>query len=1139
MTPAQRSQEALRDYREAKRREGMGTRKLEMACLLLGALVVAAVILRTASSKGAEFVSLQTALDAHRIVNLNSTVDTEKLIPFLAELPGEEHRRFVAQRIAFAARLHSLSNVGALGKLWVTRADLEGHSGLEPLKRRLTDEVNRRQERERERLADRSWMGAALDWLRAVFSRAGPEVSVPLITAKELRNLKPLLVVRTPSEFRKSVFSWLGWFVLSLFAVHATWRVRRFTGDQAILPVLLLMTGIGFALMISLRDPVRDNLLFADFAQGVIGGAAAMIVFSAPNYDVHLRRYRFLFLLGALALGLALAIFGSGPTNSDAKVNLFFFHPVEVIRILIALFLAGYFAEHWSMLRDLRERSGWLASRLRMPRRDYVLPVTISVAMSLGLFVFLKDNGPALVAGSLFLVLYAIARKRVLGALAGFGCIAGAFYFAHALHWPLTVAQRVDMWRAPWRNLVSGGDQVAHSFWSFATGGAWGAGLGRGSAASIPAGYTDLILSVGAEQLGFAGILCIFALYAFLVWRCFRIALRSPSAYSFFLAMGLILSIVLQLILIAGGVLGLMPLSGVVSPLLSFGKSSMVSNFTAFAMILAVSSRGTPESGLHKRNFGRPVLLTALLLGVCGAAILGRAAYFQLAAADETMVRDAEVRFGDGSVGLAYNPRIREVLHLLAKGNIVDRDGLPLASSHWETIVQHKAQYAKLGVAISDTPPPNDSRYYPLGPSLFYLVGDLRSTLHSGAPNTAFLEQRSRTRLQGFDDRREVIELEDPLSQETYRVLRKDYSDLIPLLRHRYDPTHPAVAALLERNRDVKMSIAAQFQLRVSEILKKHLEPVGHKGAIVVVEPESGDLLAAASYPWPGPQQFEAFRANPDRTMEADLLDRARFGLYPPGSSFKIVTAIAALRLDPANASRPYECKALGDGRVGNYAGPGKRPIRDDEMDHVPHGTVTMAKGITVSCNAYFAQLGYDAVGSKALLQTANLFGISTAKPNTAEQLRKSLSQASYGQGQVVVTPFQMARVAATIANRGKMPQGRWVIDESNPRSEPLKEVLDTAQAEKIAEYMRMVVSAPGGTGRVLQGMEIPVAGKTGTAELQSQPAHAWFIGFAPYEGGGKKIAFAVLVENGRYGGRTAAPIAGEVVRLAKEMGLL
>jgi cell division protein FtsW (lipid II flippase) len=978
-----------------------------------------------------------------------------------------------------------------------------------------------------------------MDWVRGLIPRAAPEVTIPLISGGELSNMKPGFVVRTPVEFRKSLYSWLGCFLVSFLLVHAVWRMRRFTGDQSILPVLLTMTGIGFALMISLRDPLRDNLLFSDFAQGVAYGAIAMTVFSTPNYDVHLRRFRFVFLLVAVTLGVALAIFGSGPTNSDAKVNLFFFEPAEVIRILIALFLAGYFAQHWSMLRDLREKSSWLANRLRMPRLDYTLPITIGVSLSLLMFVWLKDNGPALVEGSLFLLLYAVARKRALGALVGFGLIGSAFYGAYVLGWPQTVADRIEIWQQPWRNLAHGGDQVAHSIWSFATGGAWGVGLGRGSASSIPAGYTDLILSVGAEQFGFLGILCIFALYAFLVWRSVRIAMYSSSAYSFFLAMGLILSIVLQLTLIAGGVLGLIPLSGVVSPLLSFGKTSMASNFTAFAMILAVSSRTTLESRIHTRNFGGPVLLVSILLGLGGAAILGRAAYFQLAAADQLVVRDAEVRFADGSIGLAYNPRIHEVLQLLSKGNILDRDGLPLASSDWALILRNKERYAKLGIDIAEAPPPHESRYYPLGPPLFYLVGDLRTTFRSAASNTAFAERNSRTVLQGFDDRRELIELRNPQTGQTYRVLRKDYSDLIPLLRHRYDQTDPTVATMLEHNRDVKMSIAGQFQLGVSAILKNRLEPEGQKGAIVVLEPESGDLLAAASYPWPEAQQFEAFRANPDRAMSEEMLDRARFGLYPPGSAFKIVTAVAALRLDPANASRTYQCKALDDGRVGNFVGPSKRPIRDDEMDHVPHGTVTMAKGIAVSCNAYFAQLGYDAVGAQALFDTAKLFGISTARPNTSDQLRRSLAQASYGQGQVLVTPFQMARVAATIAGHGQMPQGRWVIDESNPRSEPVRRVLDVPQADKIAEYMRMVVAGPGGTGQVLKGLGVPVAGKTGTAELQDQPSHAWFIGFAPYGLGGKKIAFAVLVENGRYGGRTAAPIAGEVVLLAKKMGLL
>jgi cell division protein FtsI/penicillin-binding protein 2 len=131
-----------------------------------------------------------------------------------------------------------------------------------------------------------------------------------------------------------------------------------------------------------------------------------------------------------------------------------------------------------------------------------------------------------------------------------------------------------------------------------------------------------------------------------------------------------------------------------------------------------------------------------------------------------------------------------------------------------------------------------------------------------------------------------------------------------------------------------------------------------------------------------------------------------------------------------------------------------------------------------------------------------------------------------------------MARVAATIANGGNAPQGRWVIDETNPRVREPIALLPAPLAQQLAADMRAVVTS--GTGRVLNGAVIPIAGKTGTAELAKAPSHAWFIGFAPYGGKpAKQIAFAVLVENGQYGGTAAAPIAGEIVAAARKLGLI
>src|SRR5207302_8384729 len=135
------------------------------------------------------------------------------------------------------------------------------------------------------------------------------------------------------------------------------------------------------------------------------------------------------------------------------------------------------------------------------------------------------------------------------------------------------------------------------------------------------------------------------------------------------------------------------------------------------------------------------------------------------------------------------------------------------------------------------------------------------------------------------------------------------------------------------------------------------------------------------------------------------------------------------------------------------------------------------------------------------------------ATPNTESQLRKSLPQSSYGQGQVVASPFQMARVAATVATGGMMPQGRWLTDENNTRTSPVESVMTPAAAQTLARFMREVVTS--GTGRRAASASVPMAGKTGTAELADAPSHAWFIGFAPYGSAKRKIALSVLVEKG------------------------
>jgi len=1058
--------------------------------------------------------------DFPKLIDVDSLTGPTQMYPALNFTSTPEEREFIARRI-FALRGKQLANAGALAGVRVNAKDVKGHTGLDAYKKRIDISAEREAARE---LHKRNW-----------FASPTPRVpSTALLTPEQIRQLKPAIAVRSPAEFRKAFLIWCGIYFLAFYAVHVVWLGLRFGGDQFMLPAIHLLSGVGLILMVSMRDPLRDTLMFQDFAQGAIIGCVLLLICSLRNYEHEFRGLSFVWLGLALLLALALGLFGTGPGESDAKVNLLFFQPMEAIRILIVLFLAGYFARNWDALRDLKARSGPLAA-FGMPRLEYVLPAVIGVATALTMFFLLKDLGPALVVGCLFLAMFGVARNRPWTGIAGLCAVVFVFWLAHHFGYPETVTQRINMRNSPWDNYVHGGDQLAHSLWALASGGMFGSGLGLGSPESIPAGHTDLIVSALGEEWGLAGVLGVYVLYAFLLWRCLGIALRAQGVYSFFLVIGLAMVTALQIILITGGILGVIPLSGVVSPFLSFGRTSMAANFALFGIVLAVSAR--PKANQSPR-FGRPTAWLAYMVAFVFAGLMAQAALIQTRQADDIAARAALVVQSSGPRQYEYNPRLTQLARAISKGEIVDRNGLPLASSDWSKLEAHRADYTGIGAELPAAAPAR-KRFYPLGPKMFYLLGDVTSTRKRGAPNTAFLERASRIRLQGFDDYAELEVTEDPETGKPIRRIKYDYRDLVPVLRHRYQPESPELKDVMDRTRDVKMSIDARFQMRASTILEAQLHKLGKsKGSLVVLDPDNGDLLAAVSYPWPAATQFATLSADtPSDVNDADLQDRARYGLYPPGSSFKIVTAIAALRKDPALATEVYGCIRLSDGRNGNFVGKSKRPIRDDVMDKSPHGSVDMAKGIAVSCNAYFAQLGAYKVGAKQLFDTATLFGISTANPNTPDKLRETLPQASYGQGQVVVSPFQMARVAASVANGGKVLQGRWVIDDSNSRLKDATPALPAQEAERLGGFMRGVITA--GTGRSLQNAAVPIAGKTGTAELAGAQSHAWFIGYAPYGQPGKRIAFAVLVENGQYGGTASAPIAGELVAAARELGII
>jgi hypothetical protein len=554
-------------------------------------------------------------------------------------------------------------------------------------------------------------------------------------------------------------------------------------------------------------------------------------------------------------------------------------------------------------------------------------------------------------------------------------------------------------------------------------------------------------------------------------------------------------------------------------------------------LLLSIADRGiVPQS---PSPFAPGITKLGLAFAVCGLILLAVAGRTQTLSRDEVMVAGALTRQADDQRRFTYNPRLLEAAATIVRGSILDRRGLPLATSRTEVLAASAAALAGLGLAPETGCADARQRCYPFGGPLFHVVGDVVTRTNWAAPNTSFVERDRDVRLRGYDDQSRSVDIVDPETGARGRAVRRNLRPLLPLWTHRRTPDHPEIQALLDQPRDVRLTIDARLQMRVAALLRDRVVATrARKGAAVVVDAASGDLLAAVSYPWPDGTGAATPSTQPSAEDLADrLLDRARYGVYPPGSTFKLVTATAVLRSAPALAEERLVCRRLEDGRVGNVVSGWRRPVRDDVSDRVPHGELALDRGIVQSCNAYFAQLGVR-LGGTRLREAAALFDIPLTRDTAPERLRDTLPFAAYGQGEVLATPFRMARVAAAIAAGGVMPPARLVAEGGPAENAAPVRVLDVASARRLGRAMREVVVS--GTARGLMAHPEMVAGKTGTAEVDGAASHSWFVGFAPYgEEPAPRIAFAVIVENGGYGGRAAAPLAGEIVSAARELGLL
>lgn len=377
--------------------------------------------------------------------------------------------------------------------------------------------------------------------------------------------------------------------------------------------------------------------------------------------------------------------------------------------------------------------------------------------------------------------------------------------------------------------------------------------------------------------------------------------------------------------------------------------------------------------------------------------------------------------------------------------------------------------------------------------------------------------------------------------------------------------------------RSIYTTLRREFQLAVEQALADAIQtyPGGRAGAVVVLEVNTGAVLAAASYPGYNPAIFDAVRPNASADLtqvlndaSQPLLNRAIQGQYPLGSVFKLVTMSAGLLSGSFSFDSRYTSTGVWN-RLGDaYA--------KTDWKAGGHGTLSYRNAIVESCNSCFYNMGYelDAIDANLLPNTAVQFGLGTATgiqgvppggeaggliPNPEWKLAAwgdgwatgDTVNMAIGQGFVLVTPLQAARIMAAIANGGVLYQptlidrigaGGGAPEEAWPAQAAGQLPLTPEQLAGLQEALRAVTTAPNGTAtHRFVGLGVPVAGKTGTAEAPPNNSHAWFVGYAPAAPytladstviAAPQIAVAVLMENAGEGSVVSAPIFRRIIEL-------
>ena len=964
-------------------------------------------------------------------------------------------------------------------------------------------------------------------------SRRNTELMLLIAAAFPVTLLYALYVVTTGAALSFTTLAVpLGLFA-AFAAAHIAVRLLAPGADPAILPIVFVLSGIGITFVTRLAPDLAMNQLVYLFVSIALMVATLAAV---RNLDV-VARYKYTFGIAGIVLLILPIFIGTEQGGSKLWINffgLFTIQPGEFAKVFIVLFLAGYLAENRELL-SIANRS---ILGFKVPRLRLLAPLFVVWGVCLVIVAFERDLGSALLFYTIFLIMLYAATGRVSYVVIGLVLlgIGGFGMYQIMAH----VRTRISIWLDPFADPSGSGYQLVQSLFSLADGGLVGLGIGKGMSTVIPVVESDFIFSAIGEEMGLLGASAVLLLFMLFAVRGLTTAARAKSDLAAFSATGLTAAVSFQAFLIVGGVTGLIPLTGVTLPFMSQGGSSLLASFIIVALLLRAgdeaTGRATELSGTGTMEAVPALAGAAAQAGVTGVSSAGTRIFSHSAAStgSATPAGGSHARPGSrlrrrlldtpesGVLGrVALAKRLTRTVFLFTAlfavliGNltyvqVIKADDYQHMDSNNRTIaresyIQRGSIITSDGVTLAESQLQQDGTYarvYPNGNMAAHTVGYYSPT------NSAGIESTMNDTLTGSED----------------------YSS--------WENALQSLAGIAQPGNSVVLTIDSRIQTAAENALESN----GLTGAIVVLDPRTGAVLAKASNP-----SFD--NSSPEAALsggsgDSALFDRATQALYTPGSTFKTVTLAAALETGTASLDDYYQSPSSMEF--------GGAPVTN--VDDANFGTVSLTQAFAVSSNVAFAQVATE-LGADNLVSYARAFGFGqslgqdfsttpSVMPEPSEMTEWELAWAGAGQpvGQghepgPQVTAMQNAVIAAAIANNGiamnpyvvaytLSPEGTQI---TSTESRSLGQAVSADTASQVKEAMLAVVQS--GTGYEAQVSGVKVAGKTGTGETSGENANSTFIGFAPYDT--PTVAISVVLENYYDHEITAARIAGIVLKAA------